>query len=377
MKISAATCTSPIRARYSTLKRGLDWRHLCPGNSASGLYLAVAQASTKSRCAPLPPCLQPSTRKNTTSFPLVSPRPATGCSLMMRSAHAGRHGTDRDRDQPCEGPRGASRARSFRRRIPEVTLHVPASAAKEQSEALGVDVLFPVLHGTFGEDGTIQGLFELAGKAYVGSGVLGSAAWDGQGRDEAASSLRPGSPIVEHMTAAARRVAEVAAQGDRGDRSEPALSALRQAGEPRLLGGDLEGTRPLRAGAGYRAGRLGSYDLQDHRRAGRGRPQACEEHLAGRARPRARGSCPQATTILEGFRRRGDHSGERVLRLRGEVRERRVHPRDPREALEGAGEGGAGDGHCRVPCLRLLRPGARGFSAGAGEPQRESLAASI
>ncbi len=39
-----------------------------------------------------------------------------------------------------------------------------------------IDVVFPVLHGTFGEDGTIQGLFELAGIAYVGAGVLGSAA---------------------------------------------------------------------------------------------------------------------------------------------------------------------------------------------------------
>ncbi len=38
-----------------------------------------------------------------------------------------------------------------------------------------VDVYFPVLHGTFGEDGTIQGLFELADVAYVGAGVLGSA----------------------------------------------------------------------------------------------------------------------------------------------------------------------------------------------------------
>lgn len=38
-----------------------------------------------------------------------------------------------------------------------------------------VDVLFPVLHGVFGEDGTIQGLFELAGIPYVGAGVLGSA----------------------------------------------------------------------------------------------------------------------------------------------------------------------------------------------------------
>jgi D-alanine-D-alanine ligase len=38
-----------------------------------------------------------------------------------------------------------------------------------------VDVVFPVLHGTFGEDGTIQGLFEMADVAYVGAGVTGSA----------------------------------------------------------------------------------------------------------------------------------------------------------------------------------------------------------
>ncbi len=38
-----------------------------------------------------------------------------------------------------------------------------------------IDVFFPVLHGTFGEDGTVQGLFELADAAYVGAGVVGSA----------------------------------------------------------------------------------------------------------------------------------------------------------------------------------------------------------
>lgn len=38
-----------------------------------------------------------------------------------------------------------------------------------------IDVYFPVLHGTFGEDGTIQGLFEMADAAYVGAGVTGSA----------------------------------------------------------------------------------------------------------------------------------------------------------------------------------------------------------
>ena len=39
----------------------------------------------------------------------------------------------------------------------------------------GIDVVFPVLHGTFGEDGTVQGLLELADLPYVGAGVMASA----------------------------------------------------------------------------------------------------------------------------------------------------------------------------------------------------------
>src|SRR5580698_3300041 len=50
-----------------------------------------------------------------------------------------------------------------------------ASSLSPAHDVLQLDVVFPVLHGTFGEDGTMQGLFELAGLAYVGSGVLGSA----------------------------------------------------------------------------------------------------------------------------------------------------------------------------------------------------------
>nr|AIA14996.1 HipA-like C-terminal domain protein [uncultured bacterium] len=42
-------------------------------------------------------------------------------------------------------------------------------------EVIKVDCVFPVLHGTFGEDGTIQGLLEMAGLAYIGCGVLGSS----------------------------------------------------------------------------------------------------------------------------------------------------------------------------------------------------------
>ncbi len=47
--------------------------------------------------------------------------------------------------------------------------------APTAASGASLDVVFPVLHGTFGEDGTVQGLFELAAVPYVGAGVLGSA----------------------------------------------------------------------------------------------------------------------------------------------------------------------------------------------------------
>jgi D-alanine-D-alanine ligase len=57
---------------------------------------------------------------------------------------------------------------------PELT--GPSSAAAWSASAADhIDVVFPVLHGTYGEDGTVQGLLELAGLPYVGSGVLGSS----------------------------------------------------------------------------------------------------------------------------------------------------------------------------------------------------------
>src|SRR5258708_5271310 len=64
---------------------------------------------------------------------------------------------------------------------------------------INVDVIFPVLHGTFGEDGTIQGLLELADIPYVGAGVLGSAA--GMDKDIMKSLfIAAGIPIVKHVT---------------------------------------------------------------------------------------------------------------------------------------------------------------------------------
>jgi D-alanine-D-alanine ligase len=74
-----------------------------------------------------------------------------------------------------------------------------ANLRRASDRAINVDVIFPVLHGTFGEDGTIQGLLELADIAYVGAGVLGSSA--GMDKDVMKSLFRAASlPIVKHVT---------------------------------------------------------------------------------------------------------------------------------------------------------------------------------
>jgi D-alanine-D-alanine ligase len=72
------------------------------------------------------------------------------------------------RDGRWELGTGDSGARSAAGTLPVPTSKVPATLGE-------VDVVFPVLHGPFGEDGTVQGLLELAGVPYVGAGVLGSA----------------------------------------------------------------------------------------------------------------------------------------------------------------------------------------------------------
>src|SRR3954469_8836186 len=93
--------------------------------------------------------------------------------------------------------------------VPPEPVHRPRGLVPFQSDAtllrrasdraINVDVIFPVLHGTFGEDGTIQGLLELADIPYVGAGVLGSAA--GMDKDIMKSLfIAAGLPIVKHVT---------------------------------------------------------------------------------------------------------------------------------------------------------------------------------
>lgn len=63
----------------------------------------------------------------------------------------------------------------------------------------GIDVVFPVLHGTFGEDGTVQGLLELADLPYVGAGVLSSALCMDKVATKRMCSVA-GIPVVEYVT---------------------------------------------------------------------------------------------------------------------------------------------------------------------------------
>ncbi|HZB87985.1 MAG TPA: D-alanine--D-alanine ligase family protein [Terracidiphilus sp.] len=97
-------------------------------------------------------------------------------------------------------PHSTPGAKLLQEGIPTLLAPEPRSQSGQQGpQGKALDVVFPVLHGTFGEDGTIQGLFELAGIAYVGSGVLGSAAGmdkDAMKRLFAQAKL----PIVKHVT---------------------------------------------------------------------------------------------------------------------------------------------------------------------------------
>jgi D-alanine-D-alanine ligase len=70
-----------------------------------------------------------------------------------------------------------------------------------------LDVVFPVLHGTYGEDGTLQGLLEMAGIAYVGAGVLGSSVGMDKGVFQSVC-LANHIPVVETMVVLRRELAD-------------------------------------------------------------------------------------------------------------------------------------------------------------------------
>ena len=108
-----------------------------------------------------------------------------------------------------------------------------ALVAANGAAAGEIDVVFPVLHGPFGEDGTIQGLLETVGLPYVGAGVLGSAA----SMDKAfcKAVLRDAGIAVARSLVLRHGADDPLDPGrDRTRRRDARLAGLRQAGQPRL-----------------------------------------------------------------------------------------------------------------------------------------------
>ena len=126
---------------------------------------------------------------------------------------------------------------------------VVASAPGHIPHVLGdVDVVLPVLHGPFGEDGTIQGLLEMAGVPYVGAGVLASAVSMDKEYMKLIFAAR-GLPVGPHVVvrerdwpASGEPTGRPAARG-RADR-RARLAAVREASQGRLEPRHLQGARP-------------------------------------------------------------------------------------------------------------------------------------
>ena len=98
--------------------------------------------------------------------------------------------------------------------LPEVSGRATSPLAGVGELLAGVDVVFPVLHGPYGEDGTIQGLLELAGVPYVGAGVFASAA--GMDKEFAKKLLAAaGLPIGDFTVLRPGREQPTAAELDR------------------------------------------------------------------------------------------------------------------------------------------------------------------
>ncbi len=161
------------------------------------------------------------------------------------------------------------------RQLPEVTaasgteLALPAdprrsgqlvSLAPGASEVLAsVDVVFPVLHGPYGEDGTIQGLLELAGVPYVGAGVLASAA----GMDKEFTKklfAAEGLPIGDYAVL-------------RPSRSRPRSEECARLGLPVFV-------KPARGGSSIGVSRVSSWDAAGRRHRDRA-PARPESHRRG------------------------------------------------------------------------------------------------
>ena len=175
--------------------------------------------------------------------------------------------------------------------------------ARRRRRRRTVTVVLPLLHGPMGEDGTVQGMLELADVAYVGAGVLGSAL----AMDKA----------MAKQVLAANGIAQARYRCVRATRSTPAVAAATLADE---LGLPLF-VKPANMGSS-----VGVSKAHDRRRAVATRStyaltlRRVGRRRGGGRRPRDRGGRARQRSTRARQRAGRDRPGRRVLRLRGQVR---------------------------------------------------------
>ena len=275
-------------------------------------------------------------------------------------------------DAGAVGPaatRGRSRGNTRREAAARGHSHADGAGTGVSGRRLrkAIDVVFPVLHGTFGEDGTIQGLFELAGIAYVGSGVLGSAA--GMDKDVMKRLFaQAGLPIVKHVTL-------LRADWEKAPRK--AISAVEKAlkypvfVKPANLGSSVGISKAHdRAELGPALELAAKYD----------RKLIVEQGVGGKAARGGQAARAREFEVAvlgndepESQRGGGDHSQQGILRLRGEVSFGRVGAGDSGEDFARTKQKDSRDGRGGIQGLRSFRSGARGLSDGSRAARNASL----
>ena len=204
----------------------------------------------------------------------------------------------------------------------DIAVQNEALAQQSGPLAQSLDVIFPVLHGTFGEDGTIQGLFELADIAYVGSGVLGSAT----GMDKSAMKqlfAAAGLPQTPHVNLLRSEWKSDPKRCTKLIEKNSHLSRLRKTRESRLFRRHQQGPRSQRTRP--RHGPRRQLRPQAHHRTRRRGPRSQASRTRS-SRPRQR-----LTRSLRSWRNR---PRRRVLRLQRQVPLRHQRPNHPRQALQ-------------------------------------------
>ena len=232
-----------------------------------------------------------------------------------------------------------------------------ALTRRASDRAINVDIIFPVLHGTFGEDGTIQGLFELADIAYVGAGVLGSAA--GMDKDVMKSLFRAaGLPIVKHVTVL------------RSD-WESAPKKVQKLVESKLKYPVFVKPANLGSSVGISKARERKELAPAMEEAAKfDRKIVIEEGVGGKKHKAREIECLGAgQRQARSFSARRDRSGQRILRLHRQVSRRRLAADHSSEAKQSRNQKDPATGHQRLQGRGLFRPGAGGFPDGPQEPE--------